>query len=89
MPGPEPNAVWIEEGWDGRLTATYEVFLITNRSARKKRALAMLRNVARGGWLCPWCSEPVPHFRRTDARFCGESCRKKAARWRRHGTGRL
>ncbi|HVG48194.1 MAG TPA: hypothetical protein VM899_08695 [Rubellimicrobium sp.] len=89
MPAPDPNAVWIEEGWDGRLTATYEVFLITNRAARKARAVAMLRNVQRGGWLCCWCSEPVPHFRRTDARFCGESCRKKAARSRRHGTGRL
>lgn len=34
MPGPDPTAVWIEEGWNGRLTATYEVFLATNLSAR-------------------------------------------------------
>ena len=80
MPGPDPTAVWIEEGWNGRLTATYEVFLATNLSARKRRALAILRNVQCGGWLYRWCNEPVPHFRRTDARFCGESCRKKAPR---------
>ena len=89
MPGPDPQAVWIEEDAYGRLLVSYEVFLVTNRTARKRRAIRLLRNVSRGGWLCPWCNEPVPHFRRTDARFCGESCRKKAARWRRHGTGRL
>jgi hypothetical protein len=83
MPGPEPSAVWIEESQSGRLSVAYDVFLITNRTARKRRALAMLRNVERGGWLCRWCSEPVPLDRRTDARFCGESCRKKAARARR------
>lgn len=48
MPGPDPQAVWIEEGWDGRLSVSWEVFLVTNRRERKRRALAMLRNVARG-----------------------------------------
>ena len=43
MPGPDPNGVCIKEGWDGRLTATCEVLLITNCSARKKRAKALLR----------------------------------------------
>lgn len=76
MPGPDPQALWLEEDAQGRLSVMSEVFLIGNRAARIRRARSVLRNVSRGGWLCPWCREPVPLFRRADARFCGESCRK-------------
>ncbi len=83
MPGPDPQALWLEEDAYGRPVVSYEVFLIGNRTARKRRAVRVLRNILRDDWLCPWCRGPVPIFRRADARFCGESCRKKAARQRR------
>ena len=59
------------------------VFMTGNRKARMQRAKAVLRNLRWGGWLCSWCFEPVPLFRRADAQFCCEGCRKRAARMRR------
>lgn len=83
MPGPDPSAISMHEEPDGRLVVTSEMAFFGNRSARIARAIAILRNLQRGGWCCSWCRGPVPLFRRADARFCGESCRKKAARSRR------
>jgi hypothetical protein len=51
------------------------------------RAKRILRNLQWGGWLCQWCREPVPLWRRADARFCCEGCRKRAARQRRQARG--
>jgi hypothetical protein len=79
VPGPDPQAVWIEEDADGRPLVTQEVALIAGRTARKRRSLRLPRNVMRRRWPRRRCREPVPHFRRTDARFCGGSCRKTAA----------
>lgn len=83
MPGPDPQAIWLDEDGEGRVIVPAEVFLIGNRAARLRRARAVLRNILRNDWSCAWCCEPVPLFRRADARFCGEGCRKRAARERR------
>lgn len=45
--------------------------------------MRMMRNLRRNGWCCEWCGGPVPEFRRADARYCREGCRKRAARARR------
>lgn len=84
MPAPLPNAVWIETGENGRPTVYFESAYWGGKSRdRKRRAIAMLRKVARTGWFCGWCKEPIPYFRRVDAEYCCEGCRKRAARRRR------
>lgn len=82
MPAPDPFAIEITEWPDGRVTVTYHVHWSGNRT-RKRRAIAILHNVHRSGWRCEWCHAPIPLFRRADARFCCEGCRKRAARERR------
>ncbi len=84
MPGPDPNAVWLEE--NGRkLSVFYENYLWTNNEGnRKARAIAMLRRAARRDWMCHWCGDALPVWRRVDARYCCEGCRKRAARLRRN-----
>ena len=44
------------------------------------KAIAALRRLRCDGWTCPECGEPVPMFRRADADYCREACRKRAAR---------
>ncbi|AUQ53187.1 hypothetical protein PhaeoP92_00481 [Phaeobacter inhibens] len=83
MPGPTPGSVWIEVV-DGRACATFERYLWSdNFMHRLQRATALTRRVSNGSWVCRWCGNELPDFRRTDALYCGESCRKKAARQRR------
>mgnify|MGYP003382023000 CR=1 FL=1 len=83
MPAPEPNAVWVERP-DGRITATYETYFWTgNVGNRKARAIAIMKRMLRHDWRCRWCSDELPVWRRADARYCCEGCRKKAARLRR------
>lgn len=83
MPGPDPNAIWIElDG--GRWNATVEYYFWTgNVESCKKRAVAIARQMARGDWVCRWCGEELPVWRRADARYCCEGCRKRAAREKR------
>lgn len=83
MPGPDPDALWIEEDAE-RPTVSYQAYLWTgNNGNRLKRAEAMVRRLALGTWVCRECGEALPDWRRVDARYCGESCRKRAARYRR------
>jgi hypothetical protein len=89
MPGPEPNTVWVEE-YEGRFLSTFIPYCswppgnpgpqIRNR---RNRAITIGRRVARGLWKCRWCGEELSFDKRSDTQFCGESCRKKAARERR------
>ncbi len=85
MPAPDPFAIEITEWDDGRVTVTYQVHWSGNRT-RKQRAVAILKKVRRDGWRCQWCQDPIPLFRRADARYCCEGCRKRAARHRKQGT---
>lgn len=86
MPAPDPDALWIEEE-NGRLKVVYEAYLWTgNHGNRRARAIAIFLRLQRGDWKCRACGGPIPAFRRTDARYCRESCRKRAKR-RRMGIG--
>ena len=80
MPAPDPHGIWIEENEDGRIGITAEMWRYGNRGTRKKRMLRVLRQISRDGWLCTFCRKPIPIFRRSDARYCRERCRKAAAR---------
>ena len=82
MPAPDPDGISIEKrptGW-GVLVDT---FMVAGRTQRMQRARRILRNLAADGWSCRWCGGPVPEFRRADARYCCEGCRKRDARSRR------
>lgn len=84
MPAPDPFGIWIEEHGNGGFTVNAERPLWSKQNAsRMARARAVLRNLVRNGWTCRHCGGPVPAFRRADARFCCEGCRKRAARARK------
>ncbi len=85
MPGPDPKGLHIEEHEDGSWTVTAEIWQESNRRARIARLQAVARNMKRNRWVCERCRAPVPTFRRADARYCREGCRKRAARERRGG----
>lgn len=81
MPGPDPNGVTIERR--DRARVMVDTFMVGGRANRMARAKGILRNLAVNGWSCRWCCAAVPEFRRADARYCCEGCRKRSARSRR------
>lgn len=88
MPGPDPFALTYNETPDGRPIVTAETdptsgpFATGNRRHRLARMRAVLRNLTANGWTCPECGDPVPIWRRADAVYCREACRKRARRKR-------
>ena len=63
---------------------THEGYLWSNSSQNRfKRAVTILRRLQRNTWRCAWCWEDLQTWRRSDARYCCEGCRKRAARQRR------
>jgi hypothetical protein len=83
MPHPDPNGLDIEENDDGTFRITAETWAHGNRRHRIARMLAVARNLRHGGWTCCGCGTKIALYKRADARFCGEQCRKAAARRRR------
>lgn len=83
MPAPDPDALEVVDDGPNRVTVHIGVFRSGNKKARIQRGKAVFRNLIRGGWLCRWCRDPVPIYKRADAQFCCEGCRKRAARDRR------
>ena len=85
MPGPSPNTLCFDKR-DGRIVATYEAYFWTgNVGNRQARAIAIMRRMAGGDWVCRWCGDELPNWRRADAKYCCEGCRKRAAYRRRQG----
>jgi hypothetical protein len=87
MPAPDPHAINLGDGWPARICVTFEQDFWGGSTHRKARALRILRNLYRGGWVCRHCGDPVQIYRRADAVFCSEGCRKRAARQRRDISG--
>jgi len=83
MPAPDPHGITIEGTPSGGWSVLMETFMLSGRTQRMARAKRILRNLRLNEWRCEWCGGPVPEFRRADARFCREGCRKRAARARR------
>jgi hypothetical protein len=84
MPGPDPDGVYISEHIEGRISVTHESYLWSNSSHNRfRRAVTILRRLHRGTWRCAWCWGELQTWRRADAIFCCEGCRKQAARQRR------
>ncbi|WP_405403614.1 hypothetical protein [Paracoccus sp. Ld10] len=87
MPAPDPHGITIEvqgNGW----SLLIETFLLLGRTQRKARARRILANLHRDGWACRNCGGPVPEYRRADARYCCEGCRKRVSRNRRKLPGK-
>ncbi len=82
MPAPDPSGLYIEEYDDGGFRITCEVWWHGNRANRINRMLRVARNIKLDGWRCEHCGAPIPLYRRSDARFCRQRCRKAAARLR-------
>ena len=88
MPGPDPLAVWQDDDAEpGQIRISFERPWNGNHTARKARAIAILRNLQRADWRCRGCGDPVGRHKRADAVFCSEGCRKRAARRRRQYRG--
>jgi hypothetical protein len=88
MPAPDPNALTYHEAADRRPHVTAELcvssaFFAGNSRHRKARAQRDLGNLQAGGWCCPCCGNFVPIYRRADAVYCREACRKRTAKARR------
>ncbi|TDL88024.1 hypothetical protein [Meridianimarinicoccus aquatilis] len=83
MPGPDPHELWIENHEPPYRVCHQAYFWTGNNGNRQARAVTILRRLARHDWYCRWCGDPLPDWRRADARYCCEGCRKRAARNRR------
>lgn len=84
MPGPDPHAFWIDDDDPARPVVSFQNYFWTNnRGNRKARAIAILGRLRWRDWVCLWCGETLPDYKRADARYCSEGCRKAAARARR------
>jgi len=77
MPEPDPHAITLGEARPGQYALLVDTGFFGNRKARMARARAILRRMMRHDWQCLWCKAPLPLFRRADARFCCEGCRKR------------
>lgn len=81
-------SIWIEDRPGGGVSVHAEIrpnscpAFPDNRTHRLVR-LRHLPQGAMGGWCCRACGAPVPLYRRADAQFCREACRKRFARARR------
>ena len=90
MPAPDPFGLSYDESPTGQPLVIAEIWGSRARPLwegnprhRKARAAAVLRRLRCDGWACQHCGDPVPLWRRADADYCREACRKKAARRRR------
>ena len=84
MGAPDPDGIEIDYDGD-RALVMFHVWGEANPKARKARAIRIMRQIGRDGegWRCSWCDGYIPTFKRTDARYCSNSCRKADARARR------
>ena len=70
MPGPDPLAVWQDDDAEpGQIRISFERPWNGNHTARKARAIAILRNLQRADWRCRGCGDPVGRHKRADAVF--------------------
>lgn len=74
--------IWIEEMDPPNVRLTWSVFPWQNSTHVRRRAERLVHKYARG-WHCQRCGELMPVWKRTDALYCDERCRKKSARERR------
>ncbi|WP_162946755.1 hypothetical protein [Ruegeria sp. EL01] len=74
--------IWIEELDPPFVRMGHSVWPWQTATRISRRAAALGRNYSRG-WHCAYCGELMPEWKRIDAKYCKEGCRKMAARKRR------
>ena len=89
MPAPCPFAIWIEPMPNGSMITFENYRGCKSAPHRKQRVNTLSKRLSVGGWVCRWCGNPIAIWRRVDAYYCKESCRKKAARMRKRRSSAL
>lgn len=84
MPAPCPFAIWIEPMHEGSIITFENYRGCISAPHRSQRVNTIRKRLAVGNWVCRWCGDPIAIWKRIDTLYCGESCRKKAARKRKH-----
>jgi hypothetical protein len=74
--------IWIEELDPPRVSLSWSYFPWQNQTLIRRRVEKLVRKYARG-WHCHYCGDLMPVWKRIDAIYCSESCRKMAAHKRR------
>ena len=69
MPAPSPQTIWFERKYHQISVFFLPYFWTQNTGNRKARAFAILKRMSRGDWICPWCQDDLPDWRRADARY--------------------
>ena len=83
VPGPYPQAIWIEDAPNGAFSIYFEKYFWTGKTGhRAGRVATTARRLKAQTWRCLWCRNDLPVWRRADAKYCCEGCRKRAARAR-------
>ena len=82
MPDRESSPIWIDELNPPHVRLTWSHYPWQNSTHIKRRVDRLAQKYSRG-WHCEYCGELMPVWKRVDARYCCESCRKMAARKRR------
>ena len=83
MPGPDPLSLWIDHDDSGRGSVYFQRYFWTGQAGnRARRAQSIARRLRAQTWRCLWCRDDLPAWRRADAMYCCEGCRKRATRLR-------
>ena len=86
MPARNETLIWLEVCDPPNVRITYGHYPWQNKTQIGRRVDRLCQKYARG-WHCKYCGDLMPVWKRTDAEYCKESCRKLAARKRRVARG--
>ena len=73
MPKLDPHALWL----NGNGITFESCWPLGSNTNRKARVIAILYRIRRQTWNCNQCGDPLGLQKQADAKFCGDSCRKK------------
>ncbi len=79
----EETLIWIDDLDPPHVRLSWSYFVYQNSTRVKRKAAVLARLYARGLHFCDHCGDVIQPWRRIDARYCCEPCRKAAARQRR------
>jgi hypothetical protein len=79
----EETLIWIDELDPPYCRVSWSYFPYQNPTRVRHKAEALMRLYAAGQHRCKHCGDLIEPWRRLDARYCCEGCRKAAARRRR------
>ncbi|MEX0349847.1 MAG: hypothetical protein AB3N15_10535 [Paracoccaceae bacterium] len=74
--------IWIEYMDGPNVRMGCAIYSWQNSTRINERAAALGKKYSQG-WYCAYCGNLMPEWKRIDAKYCKEGCRKMAARIRR------